>query len=72
MKTNIIRIPFSYRPISGLMECAKDMIKEALPIKCLEALVLGTYLTNDIHGLLRFNISFKVGNHPVVPQLDFM
>jgi len=47
------------RPISGLMECAKDMIKEALPIKCLEALVLGTYLTNDIHGLLRFNISFK-------------
>ena len=42
------------------MECAKDMIKEALPIKCLEALVLGTYLTNDIHGLVRFNISFKV------------
>ena len=49
-----------FRPISGLMECAKDMIKEALPIKCLEALVLGTYLTNDIHGLVRFNISFKV------------
>ena len=48
------------RPISGLMECAKDMIKEALPIKCLEALVLGVYLTNDIHGLVRFNISFKV------------
>jgi len=47
------------RPISGLMECAKDMIKEALPIKCLEALVLGVYLTNDIHGLVRFNISFK-------------
>jgi len=47
------------RPISGLMECAKDMIKESLPIKCLEALVLGTYLTNDIHGLVRFNISFK-------------
>ena len=30
------------------MECAKDMIRESLPIKCLEAVILGVYpfLTN--------------------------
>jgi len=47
------------RPISGLMETAKDMVRESLPIKCLEAVVLATYLTNDISGIVRFNISFK-------------
>ena len=26
-----------------LMECAKDMIRESLPIKCLEAVILGLY-----------------------------
>ena len=27
----------------SLMECAKEMIKESLPIKCLEAVVLAMY-----------------------------
>ncbi|GFR57979.1 vasohibin-2 [Elysia marginata] len=31
------------RPISGLMESAREMIREALPIKCLEAVILGMY-----------------------------
>ncbi|CAH1792343.1 unnamed protein product, partial [Owenia fusiformis] len=47
------------RPISGLMESARDMIKESLPIKCLEAVILGIYLTNGIPGTERFPISFK-------------
>jgi len=27
----------------SLMECAKEMIRESLPIKCLEAVVLALY-----------------------------
>ena len=26
-----------------LMDCAREMIKESLPIKCLEAIILGMY-----------------------------
>ena len=48
-----------YRPISGLMEVAKEIIKEALPIKCLEATVLSLYLTSGINEIDRFTISFK-------------
>ena len=29
---------------------AKDMIRECLPIKCMEATILGIYLTNNIPG----------------------
>ncbi|KAH9494456.1 Tubulinyl-Tyr carboxypeptidase 2 [Bulinus truncatus] len=47
------------RPISGLMDTAKEMIREALPIKCLEAVVLGIFLTNGTVGMERFTISFK-------------
>ncbi|XP_055878651.1 tubulinyl-Tyr carboxypeptidase 2-like [Biomphalaria glabrata] len=47
------------RPVSGLMESAKEMIREALPIKCLEAVVLGIFLTNGMAGVERFTISFK-------------
>ncbi|XP_063804346.1 tubulinyl-Tyr carboxypeptidase 1 [Pseudophryne corroboree] len=47
------------RPFTGLMDLAKEMTKEALPIKCLEAVILAIYLTNNISGLERFPISFK-------------
>ncbi|XP_029441965.1 tubulinyl-Tyr carboxypeptidase 1 [Rhinatrema bivittatum] len=47
------------RPLTGLMDVAKEMIKESLPIKCLEAVILGIYLTNGIPGVERFPISFK-------------
>ncbi|XP_068110602.1 tubulinyl-Tyr carboxypeptidase 1 [Hyperolius riggenbachi] len=47
------------RPLTGLMDLAKEMTKEALPIKCLEAVILAIYLTNSISGLERFPISFK-------------
>ncbi|XP_783118.3 tubulinyl-Tyr carboxypeptidase 1 [Strongylocentrotus purpuratus] len=51
------------RPLSGLMDSAKEMIRESLPIKCLEAVILGIYLTNGTPGLERFPISFKTQFH---------
>nr|XP_054758973.1 tubulinyl-Tyr carboxypeptidase 2-like [Lytechinus pictus] len=51
------------RPLSGLMDSAKEMIRESLPIKCLEAVILGIYLTNGTPGLERFTISFKTQFH---------
>jgi hypothetical protein len=47
------------RPLCGLMESAKDMIRESLPIKCLEATILALHLTNGITGLQRFALGFK-------------
>lgn len=47
------------RPLSGLMETAKEMTRESLPIKCLEAVILGIYLTNGQPSVERFPISFK-------------
>ena len=35
------------------------MVRESLPIKCMEAVVLAIYLTNGIPGLGRFPINFK-------------
>jgi hypothetical protein len=48
-----------YRPLSKLMEMAEQMIKESLPIKCLEAVVLSLYLTSPLASLQRFTIRFK-------------
>ncbi|XP_003357637.2 tubulinyl-Tyr carboxypeptidase 2 [Phacochoerus africanus] len=47
------------RPLSGLMETAKEMTRESLPIKCLEAVILGIYFTNGQPSIERFPISFK-------------
>ncbi|MBN3297576.1 VASH2 protein, partial [Amia calva] len=47
------------RPLSGLMETAREMTRESLPIKCLEAVILGIYLTNGLTSVERFPISFK-------------
>nr|XP_054386843.1 tubulinyl-Tyr carboxypeptidase 1 isoform X1 [Pongo abelii] len=35
------------RPLTGLMDLAKEMTKEALPIKCLEAVILGISLRHS-------------------------
>uniref|UniRef100_A0A3Q3L5T0 Vasohibin 1 n=1 Tax=Mastacembelus armatus TaxID=205130 RepID=A0A3Q3L5T0_9TELE len=53
-------------PLTKLMDIAKEMTREALPIKCLEAVILGIYLTNNMPGVERFPLSFKSqfsGNH---------
>uniref|UniRef100_V9L7H9 Vasohibin 2 n=1 Tax=Callorhinchus milii TaxID=7868 RepID=V9L7H9_CALMI len=41
------------------MDTAREMTRESLPIKCLEAVILGIYLTNGLIGTERFPISFK-------------
>ena len=41
------------------MEIAREIIREALPIKCLEAVILSLYLTNGMTSVDRFPISFK-------------
>ena len=53
---------FETKPNSSmltLMETAKCMIREGLPIKCMEAVVLSIYLTNGVPCLGRFPINFK-------------
>lgn len=44
---------------------SKDIILQALPIKCIEAVFLGVYFTNDILNTTRIPIAFrsKVGDH---------
>lgn len=42
-----------------LMESAKEIIRESLPIKCLEAVVLALYLTSPLTSVQRFAIGFK-------------
>ncbi len=53
---------FETRPGSSLltlMETARAMVREALPVKCMEAVVLAIFLTNGVPGLGRFTINFK-------------
>ncbi|XP_072479275.1 tubulinyl-Tyr carboxypeptidase 1 isoform X2 [Notamacropus eugenii] len=45
------------RPLTGLMDLAKEMTKEALPIKCLEAVILGMYPFSSLHALLSYYYS---------------
>ena len=41
------------------MQKAQDMLHQVLPIKCLEAVVLGLFLTMKIEPLDRVTVSFK-------------
>ena len=47
------------RPLVRLMDVAKTIIRESLPIKCLEAVILALYLTSDLPAIQRFPLSFK-------------
>jgi hypothetical protein len=66
---------FETRPNSSLhtlVEAAKVIVREALPIKCMEAVVLAIYLTNGVPGMGRFTINFKselppFKNFPLTP-----
>ncbi|KAI8612858.1 Vasohibin-domain-containing protein [Chytriomyces sp. MP71] len=42
-----------------LMKVAAEILKYGLPIKCLEAVVVATFLTNDLLELDRYAITFK-------------
>ncbi|XP_002165523.3 tubulinyl-Tyr carboxypeptidase 1 [Hydra vulgaris] len=47
------------RPVYRLAELAKDIIRNPMPIKCLEAVIVSIFLTSSIESLLRFSIRFK-------------
>lgn len=47
------------RSFKSIVSTAKDIMKEALPIQCLEAVFLGAFLTAGIPDLDRFPVSFK-------------
>ncbi|CAF0937629.1 unnamed protein product [Adineta steineri] len=54
------------RSIYGLMDIAKQMMTESLPIKCFESFLIAVYLTTGIIGLDRFNISFKTSFNSII------
>ena len=41
------------------MDTARDVLREALPIKCIEAVFLGAFLTAGWEELQRFPVGFK-------------
>ncbi|KAG7392680.1 Tubulinyl-Tyr carboxypeptidase 2 [Phytophthora pseudosyringae] len=47
------------RSFKSIANTAKEILKEGLPIQCLEAVFLGAYLTAGLSNLERFPISFK-------------
>lgn len=53
------------RPLGRLMDTARAILRDALPIKCVEAVFLALYLTAGIAGLERIPLAFKttVGGH---------
>ena len=47
------------RPFNRVIETAKEMTRECLPIRCLDACFLGIFLTQSITGLCRMPLKFK-------------
>ncbi|ETM99244.1 hypothetical protein PPTG_18973 [Phytophthora nicotianae INRA-310] len=47
------------RSFKSIVNTAKEILKEGLPIQCLEGVFLGAYLTAGMSNLERFPISFK-------------
>ena len=47
------------RPMTRILETAREITRQALPIKCVEAVFLGCYLTQGLRDLERVPISFK-------------
>ena len=53
------------RTFSRIMDTAQEVLKEALPIKCIEAVFLGAFLTSGWSEISRLPLGFKssVGGH---------
>ena len=47
------------RPFSRIMDTAREVLREALPIKCIEAVFLGALLTAGWEGVHRMPLRFK-------------
>ncbi len=55
-----VNIPLIYALIvHRLMDSAREIVRESLPIKCLEAVALSLYLTSPLTSVQRFAIGFK-------------
>lgn len=53
------------RPLIGLADQARRIIDNPLPIKCLEAVVLGIFLINEMPNstIEKFTLGFKTSSH---------
>ena len=58
-KIMLIYNSVSMLTVFRLMEIAKEMIQESLPIKCLEAVILSLYLTSPMLSTQRIAVGFK-------------
>ena len=47
------------RPLSQIMDTARAILREQLPIKCVEAVFLSLYLTSAHRGIARIPVAFK-------------
>eukprot|EP00668_Euglena_longa_P036145 GGOE01046455.1.p1 GENE.GGOE01046455.1~~GGOE01046455.1.p1 ORF type:complete len:880 (+),score=198.09 GGOE01046455.1:141-2780(+) len=48
-----------HRPLVRIMDTCRDIVKECLPIRCLEATFLSIYLTQELAEVDRIPVSFK-------------
>eukprot|EP01063_Lacrimia_lanifica_P022212 TRINITY_DN29876_c0_g1_i1.p1 TRINITY_DN29876_c0_g1~~TRINITY_DN29876_c0_g1_i1.p1 ORF type:complete len:482 (+),score=173.15 TRINITY_DN29876_c0_g1_i1:163-1608(+) len=48
-----------YRPLTRLLDTARDVVRHFLPIRCLEATILAIYLTQELKDLARVPLTFK-------------
>ena len=47
------------RPLSRILETAREVTRQALPIKCVDAVFVAAYLTQGLRELDRVPMSFK-------------
>ena len=47
------------RSFKAIVATAKEIVRDALPIQCLEAVFLSAYLTAELENLDRIPVSFK-------------
>ena len=47
------------RPLGRILETGREITRQALPIKCVEAVFVATYLTQGVKELERIPMSFK-------------
>jgi hypothetical protein len=59
------------RPLARVMDTAKEIMRRSLPIKCLEAVFLGIYLTAGMTELDRIPVGFKTAVSSHEPTLKF-
>ena len=52
-------VPHKSRGFAGVCRVAKDLMRESLPIKCLEAVFVGSALTTDVEGIERLPVRFR-------------